>query len=348
MPFATNNHHRFLKKKRLFSCWVLLGIWFCSSPKVLAQERFTCQYEQMGTQIGLVFYTSNKAHADSLAQMAFARIDSLNAHLSNYIPHSEINRLSATADRKIQVGKDLYRVLALSQVYSQMTHGAFDVTLGPLIELWRTARSQQQFPDTMALQKAMQHIGHTKMVLFSPDTVVLRQTGMGLDVGGIGKGFAADAVLELLRAQGVGSVLVDMGGDITVGDPPPGKTYWTLGLTYNDAQGKEVFKKIRLKNQAVATSGDLYQHVMLQGKRYSHIIDPRTGLALSNQTQVTVIAPTGAMADAFASGLSVLGIEEAPKLVESIPNLEAYMVMGVPGSYAQWDSKGFEDFILEP
>src|SRR5690606_30194410 len=118
---------------------------------------------------------------------------------------------------------------------------------------------------------------------------------MQLDLGGIGKGFAADEAINVLRENGIHAALVDMGGDITVSEPPPNKEYWVLGFSYFDEKGEEIFKKIRLKNQAIATSGDLFQYTLIDGKRYSHIIDPKNGMALSNRIQVTTMAPNGTM-----------------------------------------------------
>jgi thiamine biosynthesis lipoprotein len=179
------------------------------------------------------------------------------------------------------------------------------------------------------------------------NTVRLTKEGMQLDLGGIGKGFAADEAINLLRNHGVTAALVDMGGDITVSDAPPEKDFWVLGFSYFDKNGQEVFRKVRLKNQAVATSGDLYQYVFIDGRRYSHIIDPHSGMALSNNIQVTTIAPNGTMADAYASALSVLGIEEAKEIVQKTSNLEVFMVEDIPGEYQQWNSSGFLDHVIE-
>ncbi|WP_159076338.1 FAD:protein FMN transferase [Flagellimonas amoyensis] len=301
----------------------------------------------MGTQIGLVFYTSDRQKADTLAQLAFDRIDALNQTLSDYVDSSEINRLNKTPFQKVRVSRDFYRLLESSLEYRRLTEGAFDITLGPLIALWKTARASGTLPAEVDIQDALQRSGYSNLELFGQDTVRLKRAGMQLNVGGIGKGYAADEVILLLKEHGVTMALVDMGGDITVGDPPPNKAYWTLGFTHATKNGESVFRKVKLRNQAVATSGDLYQHMLVEGKKYSHIIDPRTGLALSNQTQVTVIAPNGTMADAMASAFSVLGILQAEKVVQQVPGLEAFMVVELQGAYRQWNSEGFSKFFLE-
>ncbi|MCK0146453.1 FAD:protein FMN transferase [Arenibacter sp. F26102] len=303
----------------------------------------------MGTQIGLVFYNNNEdmARADSIAQLVFDRIDALNNTLSNYLPQSEINKLSSSSNINVALSDDLSRLLQISGDYAANTNGAFDITLGPLIELWRKARENRQIPSITEIRTAHQRTGYGNLEFPMVNMVRLKQEGMQLDVGGIGKGFAADEAINLLKRHGISSALVDMGGDVTVSDAPPNREFWTLGFSYFDKNGGGVFQKIKLKNQAVATSGDLYQYAVIDGKRYSHIIDPRNGMALSNNIQVTVIAPNGAMADAYASALSVLGIEEGRKIVEETTDLEVFMVEDVPGSYQQWNSSRFLNYIVE-
>ncbi|WP_157831488.1 FAD:protein FMN transferase [Confluentibacter flavum] len=301
----------------------------------------------MGTQIGLVFYDKDHKNADFLAKLVFKRIDELNRIFSNYLIDSEINRLSETPYENVKVSKDLFRLLFISSVYSQKTFGSFDVTLGPLIELWKKAKSNKKIPLKSEIHFALGKTGHGHMEFPAVDMIKLNKEGMQLDVGGIGKGFVADEIIALLANHGVRIALVDMGGDITVGDPPPNKEYWTLGFSFFNENGEEVFNKLKLRNQAVATSGDLYQYELLDGKRYSHIIDPKSGMALSNNIQVTVIAPTGTMADAYASGISVLDMVEGEKVVRETPALEVYIIMDMPSAYKQWNSKGFLDYILE-
>jgi thiamine biosynthesis lipoprotein len=301
----------------------------------------------MGTQIGLVFYYNDQLKADSIAQLVFKRIDVLNGILSNYLPQSEINNLSKRPNENIAVSTELFRILLISNDYSKKTNGAFDITLGPLIDQWKKARHIKQLPSIGEIRMALNRIGCVNLEFPMENTVRLTKEGMQLDLGGIGKGFAADEAINLLRNHGVTAALVDMGGDITVSDAPPEKDFWVLGFSYFDKNGQEVFRKVRLKNQAVATSGDLYQYVFIDGRRYSHIIDPHSGMALSNNIQVTTIAPNGTMADAYASALSVLGIEEAKEIVQKTSNLEVFMVEDIPGEYQQWNSSGFLDHVIE-
>lgn len=323
---------------------VVLFYVFCFT--CFAQARYEYSHQQMGTQIGLVFYEKDKARADSIAQLVFKRIDELNGILSNYLPQSEINRLGKKPNRDVVVSTDLFRLMNISGDYAKRTSGAFDITLGPLIELWKKARKNRQVPSMAEIRSAQQRTGHGNLEFPNINTVRLKQEGMQLDVGGIGKGFAADEAINLLKRNGIKSALVDMGGDVTVSGAPPNKEFWILGFSYFNENGEEVFQKVKLKNRAVATSGDLYQYSVIDGKRYSHIVDPKSGIALSNNIQVTVIAPNGTMADAYASALSVLGIGEGRKVVRETTDLEVFMVEDTTGAYRQWNSPDFLNFII--
>ncbi|MFD2791177.1 FAD:protein FMN transferase [Arenibacter antarcticus] len=300
----------------------------------------------MGTQIRLVFYAPDSADADTVAKLVFKRIDDLNAVLSDYLPQSELNRLCETVNSKVKVSKDLFQILKLSVGVSEKTDGAFDVSMGPVIALWKNARKKGTLPTDQEIQLAKKKTGFGKIEFFEDDVVRLKDSGMQLDLGGIGKGYTADKAIVLLKELGVKSALVDMGGDVTVSGAPPDKEYWVLGFSYYDLNGAEVFTKLNLKNQAVATSGDLYQYFIMDGKRYSHIVDPKTGRALSNNIQVTTIAPNGTMADAYASALSVIGVENGKKLQNKIPGLEVFMVADLPGTYQKWKSPKFNYYIL--
>ncbi|HUH48177.1 MAG TPA: FAD:protein FMN transferase [Arenibacter sp.] len=314
---------------------------------IVAQKKYEFSHQQMGTQIGLIFYASgNIDNAQTIAKSVFQRIDDLNATLSNYIEHSELNHLGKNTDVPVDVSQDLFQILKLSDIYSKKTNGAFDVTLGPLINLWKAVLKQGRIPTGQEITSTLKRTGYRNIEFPAVRSVILRKTGMQLDLGGIGKGFAADEAIKVLRENGINTALVDMGGDITVSGPPPNKEFWTLGFSYFNEKGEEVFNKVKLRDQAIATSGDQYQYTLIDGKRYSHIIDPKSGRALSNRIQVTTIAPNGAMADAYASALSVLGIKEGEKIVKETADLEVFIVEDVPGQYKSWSTPGFSDHIV--
>ena len=258
-------------------------------------ERFEAVEPHMGTLVRIVIHA-----ADSSAMApAFARIRELDQELSDYKPDSELNQVCRTAhDRPVRVSGDLFRVLEAAQKIAGESDGAFDVTIGPVTHLWRQGR----MPDPETLHRC----GWRNLVL-RDHTVLLKLPGMQLDLGGIAKGYAADEALATLRARGIKSALVAVGGDIAIGDAPPGQQGWRIGL-------EPVGGELLLHNAAVSTSGDTEQFREIGGVRYSHIIDPKTGRGITSRIAVTVVARRGLEADPIATAISVLGEERGRAL----------------------------------
>jgi len=290
-----------------------------------AQERYEFSAGKLGTPCKIILYAADSATAHTTSQKAWKKIDEMNEILSDYNENSEIRRLSDSSGigKYVHVSKILYDIIESSIHYSKITHGAFDITIGNYVQLWRRARRQNIFPTKEQLAKAKKTTGYKKIKLCpKQQAITLKVKGMRLDVGGIGKGFIADEVLKLLNHLGIESALVDLGGDISISNPPPKQDGWRIETGYKDATGQFVRREIYpLKNCAVATSGDLFQFVTLDGKRYSHIINPKTGIGLSESEQITTIAPNGAAADALASAFSVLGHRKGMKLAKKLKNI---------------------------
>ena len=284
----------------IFRKWpaVVLSILTAS---LQAQTRFEYRHPQMGTVFKLVLYAPDSTVAQRAAQATFARVDTLNAILSDYLPESELNRLCAQAGtgRKIRVSHDLWTVLRLSDKFSKQSNGAFDATIGPLTRLWRRARNLKAVPDSAKVEQAKALVGY-KMVHFYPrrHRVRLAKRGMQLDFGGIAQGYAADACLEVLRQFKITQALADAGGDIALGDPPPGQIGWEVAVPSTG-------QTLVLSRCGITSSGASQRFLEVNGVRYSHIIDPRTGWGLTHTSIVTVKAPNATTADAWATALSV-------------------------------------------
>ncbi|MFM8360485.1 MAG: FAD:protein FMN transferase, partial [Verrucomicrobiota bacterium] len=246
----------------------------------------------------------------------------LNRILSDYLPESELNRLSATAGTGVEVplSPSLATVLLAAQEIAGGSHGAFDATVGPVVQLWRRARRQRQLPDPARLETARAAVGWTHLVLTgrpgSPGGVRgrLLKPGMRLDLGGIAKGYALDEAARILREHGLRAFLVAGAGDLVAGDAPPGTRGWRVELPPLDAPDAPPSQFVLLHGAALCTSGDLFQHVEIDGRRYSHIVDPRTGVGLVDHSLVTVIGRTGMETDALATAASVLPPEAARRL----------------------------------
>ncbi|MEX2401002.1 MAG: FAD:protein FMN transferase, partial [Rhodothermales bacterium] len=231
-------------------------------------HRFEYTQVHMGVQARLVLYAGDTTEAERAARAAFDRIGELDGVMSDYRRDSELNRLVASARTKpVPVSDDLFRVLTVSQRIARESDGAFDVTVGPLVALWREARRRTALPSDDALREARRRSGYQLLQLDEQrSTATLGVNGMQIDLGGIAKGFAADEALDALRSHGVSRVLIEIGGDIVTGDPPPEASGWSVTVPLAD-------RTFTLSNAAISTSGDTQQFVEIDGVRYSHVLD---------------------------------------------------------------------------
>lgn len=304
----------------------------------------------MGVQWRILLYATDEVIANKASQNAFARVKELNKVLSDYDPESELNKLCRLSGpgKPIKVSPPLLEVLKKSQALSQETKGAFDVTISPVVRLWRRARRQKLMPKNQRLQAARNKVGYESMkISLKNQTVELLKENMRLDLGGIAKGYAADVALAVLKKNGVSRAMIDASGDIVLGDSPPNTCGWKIGISSSDDQKGKIDRYLLLHNMAVATSGDALQHVVIDGKRYSHIVDPRTGLGLTDQSRVTVIASDGSTADSLASAISVLGPEKGIKLINNKPGTACLILRHENGQLNSYESQCFSCYELE-
>lgn len=281
-------------------------------------ERFTFEKPEMGVPFRVIFYALDSKRAEDAAAAAFSRVEALNRILSDYEQDSELVQLSRSSGHghKMHVSDELWVVLSRSQKLAKETQGAFDVTCGPIVNLWRRARRKGELPSPALVEEMRARIGWTKMILHAEtQEVELTAADMRLDLGGIAKGYACDEVLKILKQHGILSALVAASGDIVVSNPPPGKKGWQLEIaTFENPNALPIL--VELANMAVATSGDQFQKLEVGERRYSHILDPRTGQPLTDHSLVSVIAPDGLTADSLATTCSVLGPKEGALLVQ--------------------------------
>ena len=335
---------------RLMVAWLVVVGVSGSAAGQPALERFQFTRTEMAVPVKIVLYAPDGAAASRAADAAFARIRQLNGILSDYDPESELRRLgSAAAEGKaVPVSEDLWRVLSAAQTLSQRSEGAFDVTVGPVVRLWRRARRNYQMPSPERLEAARELVGY-QLLRLDPNrhAVELLKPGMSLDVGGIAKGYASDEALAVLRELGIARALVATAGDISLGDPPPGKTGWRIGIAQLQPD-QPPSRIVLLSRMAVSTSGDAWQYVEIAGRRYSHIVDPRTGLGLTVRSGVTVVAPNGMLADGLATTVSVLGPQKGLKLIEDTPGAAALVVRAPQGKVETHESSRWKDLPLAP
>ena len=291
-------------------------------------HRYEAVEPHMGTLVRVTVYTPDERRAKAAFRAAFDRIRDLDDILSDYKPDSELNRITRTAvDRAVPVSDDLFTVLHASQELAAATGGAFDVTQAPVIRLWRDARRTGRLPDAAALRDAASRAGFRMLHLDAQRrSVRLDVSGMALDLGGIGKGYAASEAIEALDALGVRSALVAVSGDLAFSGAPPGERGWRIGVHSGDPAVLEIPAALELTNGAASTAGGSEQYVEIGGRRYSHIIDSTSGMGLVDDITVTVVARHGLEADGLDTAASVLGAERGLALIESRPEAAALII----------------------
>ena len=269
--------------------------------------------------------------AGEAARAVFAEIARLNAIFTDYDASSELNRLCAKAGQEapVPVSAELFDILERSWKMAEFSGGIFDITLAPCVRLWRRSRRRGELPEADALAKARALTGWQAMELdAAARTARLANPGMQLDLGGIAKGWTQDACLKLLRDRfQITSVLLDAAGQVAAGIPPVGRDFWKIAL---QAVRGATTDRIPLREANVATSGDHFQFVEIGGRRYSHLIDPRTGLGSTISRQGTVIAPTGAVADPLTKLLCLMDPDASLALIKTkFPEVQARVTQSI-------------------
>jgi FAD:protein FMN transferase len=338
------------------SVWIflpvlLVGCWRSGASAdrpVLKAHEFALS--RMGTMFRIVLYESDASRARGAAMAAFDRIEELEAALSDYREDSEVTSLCRDGNAAPRgVSPELFEILDRSVQISRMTGGAFDVTIGPVVQLWRQARKSGRLPDPAEIAKAEVAVGYGNLELNrDARTVWLKAPGMKLDFGAIGKGYAADQAMAVLKSRGITRAYVEGGGDMMIGAAPPGEPGWKISIRDPQTGSDRATEFLYLHDTGVATSGDVFQHVDVGGERYSHIVNPSSGAGLRNAAEATVIAPDGTTADALATALCVMPIDQGMQLIESMEGASAAVVRRSAGGLKRTSSKRFPKAVALP
>lgn len=272
----------------------------------------------MGMPVRLRFYAPEH-EAARVATLAFARIATLDSMMSDYRADSEVRRLSTSGGTWTVASPELFDVLSRAIEIARATDGAFDPTVGPLVTLWRGARTTRQLPDRATLDAARAHTGFQHLRLDRTRRAVrLARSGMQLDLGGIAKGYILQQAVATMAQAGVTRALAEAGGDIAVSDAPPDRDGWRIDV--GNADPMFAARAARLRNASLATSGPASQFIDIAGVQYSHVIDPRTGVGLTNHVTARVIADDGATADALATALTIVDADHIRRIRSHFPN----------------------------
>ncbi|MEI6257067.1 MAG: FAD:protein FMN transferase [Planctomycetota bacterium] len=345
-------------------CWPLLvmgwlGTWLLGCHPTggpAPAARVSESMRLMGVPWTITVYADSEAAGRTAIAAGFAEAARLERVLSDYDPESELSRLSAQAPTSAPqpLSDDLWRVLEQSLAIRDATDGAFDPTVGPLTTLWRQARRSGRLPLPDKLAAAREAVGpETLRLVPEARAAMLTRPAMRLDLGGIGMGYTIARTLAVLGRQGIKAAMIDASGDIAVSAAPPGTSGWKIavaalqpagGAGAADGGGDGDGETLLLQDAAVTTSGDAFQAVEIAGRRYSHIVDPRTGLGVAGPAAVTVVAPDCTTADALATAASVLGPERFAAVIDGSPGRAARFVWQEDGrvKYAQtkhWPSQ---------
>jgi len=305
--------------------------------------------EIMGTFARLTAIAADEPTARAAVQAGYARLEDVNRLMSDYRPDSEIGRLNdLPTGEGLHVSSETSHCLEQAVEVSQASGGAFDVTCRPLVTLWRQAAQQNQLPSEQTVAETLQVVGAERIELDAEKRVVSRPLdGLQVDLGGIAKGYALDLAAEAMLKAGATGMLVEVGGDVVaIGTNRRGQP-WRIGVKHPFRQG--LIAVLTLSDRAVATSGVQQRFYEIDGKRYSHIIDPRTGWPAEQAPSVTVIAADGLRADAWATAFSVLGVAEGRELLETgqTPELEVMWITGSGDQPVIEKTKGFDRYVAK-
>jgi len=271
----------------------------------------------LGTVVRLLFYADDKEQAQQLAKQCFDRVKALNTMLSDYLPESEVSRLSKLPlGMPHKVSEELFTIVTLAQTISEKTDGAFDITIGKHSKQWRNKTQASAENDQASAN-------YHDLILNAEDRTITLRKPLLIDLGAIGKGFIADQLMLILKQANISRAAVIIGGETVLTDPPPEKQGWNIGIEDPEHQ---VIGKITVANTCISTSGDSYQFFEIDGQRQAHLIDPKTKLGKTNRLNVTTIANTSMQADAWATALRILPLDQAMQVVNQQPDLEALFI----------------------
>jgi len=289
----------------------------------------------MGTLVEITVIPGN----EKAIREAFEALKKVDLLMSTYKEDSEISILNR--EGKAQVSEETLEVIEDAIKFSNLTDGAFDITCRPLINLWKKAKKEEKVATEMEIEEAISLVGYQRIIL-EGNQIRLEKKGMQIDLGGIAKGYAVDKAIEALKKNGIKRALVNAGGDLyALGIDPQGEK-WQIGVQ-DPREEDKIIDIIKVKDKAVATSGDYRRYFTLEGKRFSHIVNPKTGLTVQDvPMSVTIIGPDATTTDALSTGVFVLGPEEGMKLIESLPGVEG---MIISEGMEKLTSEGWEEFL---
>lgn len=316
------------RKKLLWAIGFSLFLCGCRRADLTPENRIR---REMRFLLGTIVEITVKGEEETLAgkaiEQAFREIEKIDDLMSPFKEDSDISRLNRKGDQEpIKVSQDTFRVIRESLHFSKLSGGAFDITIAPLLNLWDSVRENKQLPGEQELKEVLALVNYRNILLDEEKRKVgFRGKGMNVNLGGIAKGYAVDRAIERLRYWGIKRAIVNAGGDIYLLGRPFDRDFWAIGLRHPRKRG-EILGVIKARDEAIATSGDYEKYFILDGKRYSHLLDPHTGKPVEGMLSVTVLAENTLKADGLSTAIFVLGPEKGLELANRLEGVEAIII----------------------
>lgn len=303
---------------RLFFLTAMLLTFLNVSSQVTHKRTLS----MLGSPFEMTVVAKNVSEADIFIDMAVAEVSRLENLISDWIPTTSISQVNKNAGiNPVKVPQEVFDLVERSIKISELTSGAFDISYASMDKIWKFDGSMTQMPTHDAIKNSVSKVGYKKIILDRKNsTIFLKDAGMKLGLGGIGQGFIADKIKALLISKGVAAGIVNISGDINTWGKQTNGEKWKVGIK-NPLNKNKIFATFPLEDSAVETSGSYEKYVTFNGKRYSHIIDTRTGYPVTGVISVSVFAKTTELADALATGLFVLGVDVGLDLVNQLPGI---------------------------
>ena len=306
----------------LYCAAVFIAASGCETATTVKESSF-----MMGTVVEITVEHKDTAKARRIIGQAIHEGKRIEKLLDVYDENSEVSKINHRAGIEgVKVSDDVCQVIEKALYYGKLSGGAFDITIEPLLELWGFGKGEKRIPGKEEIERVLPLIDYRKVAVNRQGkTVKLIEKGMKINLGAIAKGYIVDRMVSFMKENGIEMALVNAGGDIYASGSPKGTTSWKIGVR-NPRNSQGVKEIISIRDRGIATSGDYEKYFLMNGKRYSHIIDPRTGYPASGVISVTVIAETAQAADALATALFVLGERRGKELADSLEGVEAVFV----------------------
>lgn len=306
---------------------LLILLLLATQSLSFGQQIFKKKQSLLGSPFEITVVAKDSVQGNLFSDLAIAEVKRIENLISDWIPTSQISKVNQNAGiSPVKVDKEVFDLVERATKISKLTSGAFDISYASMDRIWKFDGSMKEMPTPEEIRKSVEKVGYQNIILNPKDTTIfLKNKGMKLGLGGIGQGYIADKIKVLLQEKGCSSGLVNVSGDINTWGKQPNGNLWTVGIV-NPMNKNKVFATFPLDDSAVETSGSYEKYVTFNGKRYSHIIDPRTGYPATGIISVSVFAKQTELADALATGIFVMGVEVGLDLVNQLKGIGCIIV----------------------